>query len=57
MNKKLWEELLLECLAPGLVLGWIDIVCRLCGETTSHPCTDDGSNAYLCPAYGARNEV
>jgi len=57
MDNNLWDDFLLECFAPGLVLGRVDIVCHSCGEITSHQCNDDGSNAYLCPACGVRNEV
>lgn len=57
MDKNIWDDLVLEALAPGLVLGWVDVVCRCCGETTSQQCNQDGTNTYLCPACGARNEV
>ena len=47
----------LESVAPGMVFGKVDIVCCGCGETSSHNCNADGSNAYVCPHCGVRNEL
>ncbi len=47
----------LESVAPGMVFGTVDVVCCGCGETSSHNCNADGSNAYVCPHCGMRNEL
>jgi predicted RNA-binding Zn-ribbon protein involved in translation (DUF1610 family) len=47
----------LESVAPGIVFGTVDVVCCGCGETSSHNCNADGSNAYVCPHCGMRNEL
>jgi len=47
----------LESIAPGLVFGTVDVVCCGCGETSSHNCNADGSNTYVCPHCGMRNEL
>ena len=47
----------LESVAPGMVFGKVDIVCCGCGETSSHNCNADGSNAYVCLHCGVRNEL
>ena len=47
----------LESIAPGMVFGTVDVVCCGCGETSSHNCNADGSNAYVCPHCGMRNEL
>ena len=47
----------LESVAPGMVFGKVDIVCCGCGETSSHNCNADGSNTYVCPHCGMRNEL
>ena len=47
----------LESVAPGMVFGKVDIVCCGCGETSSHNCKADGSNAYVCAHCGVRNEL
>jgi len=47
----------LESVAPGMVFGTVDVVCCGCGETSSHNCNADGSNTYLCPHCGMRNEL
>jgi predicted RNA-binding Zn-ribbon protein involved in translation (DUF1610 family) len=47
----------LESVAPGIVFGTVDVPCRVCGETTSHNCNADGSNTYVCPHCGVRNEL
>lgn len=47
----------LESVAPGMVFGTVDVVCCGCGETSSHNCNADGSNAYVCPHCGVRNEL
>ena len=47
----------LESVAPGMVFGTVDVVCCGCGETSSHNCNADGSNTYVCPHCGMRNEL
>ena len=47
----------LESVAPGMVFGTVDVVCRACGETSSLNYNVDGSNAYVCPNCGVRNEL
>jgi predicted RNA-binding Zn-ribbon protein involved in translation (DUF1610 family) len=47
----------LESVAPGMVFGTVDVVCCSCGETSSHNCNADGSNTYVCPHCGVRNEL
>ena len=47
----------LESVAPGIVFGKVDVVCCGCGETSSHSCNADGSNTYVCPHCGVRNEL
>lgn len=47
----------LESVAPGMVFGTVDVVCCGCGETSSHNCNADGSNTYVCPNCGVRNEL
>jgi len=47
----------LESVAPGIVFGTVDVVCCGCGETSSHNCNADGSNAYVCLHCGVRNEL
>jgi hypothetical protein len=47
----------LESVAPGMVFGTVDVVCCGCGETSSLNCNADGSNTYVCPHCGVRNEL
>lgn len=51
------EVIRLESLAPGIVFGTVDVVCRTCGEISSLKCNADGSNTYICPQCGERTEL
>jgi predicted RNA-binding Zn-ribbon protein involved in translation (DUF1610 family) len=46
-----------ESIAPGMVFGTVDVVCCECGEANSLKCNGDGSNTYICPNCGVRNEL
>lgn len=58
MDKDLLKAVpLLESIAPGVVFGSVDVVCRACGEASVHECNTDGSNAYECPLCGRMTEI
>jgi predicted RNA-binding Zn-ribbon protein involved in translation (DUF1610 family) len=48
---------LLESIAPGIVFGMVDVVCRACGESSVHRCDTDGRNTYECPVCGMMTEL
>lgn len=47
----------LESVAPGMVFGTVNVVCRACGKTSVHEFNEDGTNAHLCLMCGVRNEI
>ena len=38
----------MESVAPGIVLGTVDVICSGCGETRTHKVDPDGSTLYWC---------
>jgi len=58
MDKDLLKAVpLLESIAPGVVFGTVDVVCRECGETSVHRCSTYSRNAFKCPVCGTMTEI
>lgn len=61
MSHDEWDLLkavpLLESIAPGVVFGSVDVVCRECGEASVHRCNSGSGNAFKCPVCGTMTEI
>jgi len=56
MNWHLEDFLVMECIAPGLIFGQLDIVCENCNCPYVADYEDENQNGYLCPNCGLLNK-